>query len=306
VSKRIPATLALTLLSFASSGTARAQESPAASDSVRPPGGAELRIPLGSFFVPGIGQYLRGSVGTGAIFTATALGGYALYFTGDTADVDDDLPRSPGGQQAVTGLLLVSGSGMLSTYDAFRSAIPALQREGKYRFLTNQASTAALLSAPFDPEFLTRWTTWVHLAYTGVVAAVVLNARKSGRVYEPYTARDAAFLTGLSLSAGIGEEAMFRGWLFPLLHQTLDERFWFANSFQAATFGALHLPQAEEFSVVIALWAFYEGWLTRRNGWNIRESIFHHFWYDAIVATAEFLTQERGPGIVVRLPTIRF
>jgi hypothetical protein len=33
--------------------------------------------------------------------------------------------------------------------------------------------------------------------------------------------------------------------------------------------------------------------LTRRNGWSIRESIFHHFWYDVLVASATLLADER-------------
>jgi membrane protease YdiL (CAAX protease family) len=286
----------------------RAQDVPRAADSTaRARGGAQFLIPLGSLFVPGLGQYIHGAPVTGAAFTATAVGGYALYFTGDTAVVREvDLPRHAEGQQAFIGLQLAGGAGGVSAYDAFRRALPALRRDGKYGFVTSPAATGALLTAPFDPEFLTRWTTWIELAYTGALAFIVLNERDPGVAYEPYKARDAAFLTGVSLTAGVGEEAMFRGWLLPVLHQNTGGRFWLSNGIQAAVFGGLHLPQAKEFAAVIAAWAVYEGWLTRRNGWDIRESIFHHFWYDAIVGTAIFLADERGPGLVVRFPTISF
>ena len=287
--------------------SARAQDVPRADSTARARGGAQFLIPLGSLFVPGLGQYIHGAPVSGAALTATAVGGYVLYFTGDTAVLRQaDLPRHAKGQQALTGLLLAGGAGYISAYDTFRRALPALQREGKYAFVTSPAPTAALLTAPFDPEFLTRWTTWIELAYTGAIALIVLNERDPGVAYEPYKARDAAFLTGLSLSAGVGEEATFRGWLLPVLQQNTGGRFWLSNGIQATVFGGLHISQAKGFAAVIAAWALYEGWLTRRNGWDIRESIFQHFWYDAIVGTAIFLADERGPGLVVRFPTISF
>lgn len=288
--------------------TARPQGVTGGADSTpRAPSGSQFLVPLGSLFLPGFGQYRRGAVATGAAFTATAVAGYVLYVSNDSSAVDDPaLPRHPAGQRAFTGALLLTGAGMLSAYDAFRGALPALQREGRYRFVTAGAETATLLTAPFDPAFLTRWTTWLDLAYAGAVAAIILSEREPGRVYEPYKGRDAAFITALSLSAGAGEEAMFRGWLMPVLYQTTGERMWLANGAQAVVFGGLHIPQAGPFALVITVWALYEGWVTRRNGWNVRESVFHHFWYDAIVGTATFLADERGPGFAVRFPTIRF
>jgi len=302
------AVITLTALWVGAPGSPWAQNVARAADStVRARAGAEFRIPLGSLVVPGLGQYLRGAPVTGATLTATAVAGYALYVTGRRSAADQaDLPRDAEGQQTVTGLQLLSGAATLSAYDAFKQALPKLQHEGKYGFVTSHAPTATLLTAPFDPEFLTRWTTWIDLGFTGVVALVVLSEREPGVSYEPYKTRDGAFLTGLSLTAGVGEEAMFRGWLLPLLQQNTGGRFWVSNGIQATVFGGFHIPRARGFAAVIAAWAVYEGWLTRRNGWNVRESIFHHFWHDVIVGTAEFLVDERGSGVAVRFPTIRF
>jgi membrane protease YdiL (CAAX protease family) len=180
----------------------------------------------------------------------------------------------------------------------------ALRREGKYRFATRHASTGSLLTAPLDPEFLLRWTTWIELAYTGAIVALVLGER--GVAYEPFKARDGAFAGVLSYSAGVGEEALFRGRLMPLSHQSMRERFWLANGIQAVIFGGLHIPDAKGYAAVIAAWAFYEGWLTRRSGWSVRESIFHHFWYDVLIVTATFLVDEHAPGLVIAFPTVRF
>lgn len=57
---------------------------------------------------------------------------------------------------------------------------------------------------------------------------------------------------------------------------------------------------------MITGWAFYEGWLTQRNDRSIRESIFHHFWYDVVISVTELLVEERRPVIRITLPTIRF
>lgn len=271
--------------------------------------GAEFRIPLGSLLVPGLGQYLYGAPVAGGGLTATAVGGTAMYLTGDTAAVTaSDLPRHLDGQRAIIGAQLYLTAGGLSAHDAFHRALPALRAEGKYRFLTAHDPTASLLTAPFDPKFLGRWTTWADLAFTALVAAILVDAETDrGELYEPFRMRDAAFAGALSWNAGVGEEALFRGWLYPLFHETFGRRFWLSNGAQAALFGALH-PQAGRYAVVIGAWAFYEGWLTRRNGWSIRESIFHHFWYDVVIVTATFLTDERGGGasVTVMFPPIRF
>ncbi len=184
--------------------------------------------------------------------------------------------------------------------------MPGLQSQGKYDFLVRRESVGDLLSAPFDHRFLQRWTTWVDLAQTVAVTALVLSERKSGVAYQPFRPHDAAWLTSASMNAAIGEEALFRGWLLPLLHQNTGRRFWLANGMQATLFGAAHLPDAEWFAAYIGAWAAWEGWVVRRNEWSIRESIFHHFWYDVAVITASLLTQERDREVRITFPVISF
>jgi hypothetical protein len=73
---------------------------------------------------------------------------------------------------------------------------------------------------------------------------------------------------------------------------------------QAGLLGLGH-PQAGPFAVVIGGGAVYSGWLTRRNGWSVREAIFQHFWYDVAVVTASLLRDDRG--LITLAPiTIRF
>jgi membrane protease YdiL (CAAX protease family) len=297
---RYPAPLVLSL-AIAVAPRLGAQRSVAAADTSRPARrGAEFGIPLASLFVPGLGQYLEGSWLTGAGFTGAAAGGYALAYTGDAGSGGEDLPRTAAEQRAFVGGGLVLAAGALSAYDAFHQSLPSLQRAGRYDFVTAHDPPASLLLAPFDVSMLKRWTTWLDLAVTGATTAiVVLTESEPGAQYLPFRTRDGAFVAAFSYNAGVGEEALFRGWLYPVLYQNLGRRFWLANGLQAGTFGALHAPQAGSFALVIAGSAFYEGWLTRRNGWSIRESVFHHFWYDVAVGAASLLTQKTASVVVV-------
>ncbi|HET9947816.1 MAG TPA: CPBP family intramembrane glutamic endopeptidase [Longimicrobiales bacterium] len=263
--------------------------------------GAEFRIPLRSLVLPGYGQYLYGAVGQGLAFTSLALGGYALATTGDPSGY---APRDVRDQLAYEGLHLALTAGMLSAWDAFHRALPAQRGAGRYRFFNPPDDDVGdLLSAPFDIRFLGRWTTLVDLAFTAGVTTWVLTEDEDDGPYRPYRWHDAAFATSLSLNAAAGEEALFRGWLLPMLTQKLGGRFWLANFIQAGIFGLLH-PQAGEYALVIGADALYSGWQTRRDGWSVREAIFQHFWYDPAVATAELLRDDRG--VVTLLPiTIR-
>jgi membrane protease YdiL (CAAX protease family) len=168
----------------------------------------------------------------------------------------------------------------------------ALRAAGKYDFLTAEEDVGDLLWAPLDYRFLGRWTTWVDIAFIGGVLAWALSEDDRTGTTPPFDAGDAAFAASLSLNAAVGEEAAFRGWLLPMLTQKLGGRFWIANGIQAWLFGSAHATQAGAFAWVIAADALYSGWVTRRNGWSVREVVFHHFWYDAAIATAALLTDD--------------
>jgi membrane protease YdiL (CAAX protease family) len=284
-----------------------AQDSTRAAQPPKPRTGSELFIPLGSVVAPGLGQYLHGAYSEGVGYAGAALLGYAVRASAESERVAaDELPREGRDQLTYEGYHLQFTAGLVSAWDAFHRAVPALQQQKKYEFLATRETLGDLLTAPFEFRFLQRWTTWLDLAYTGLMTGLILSGRSGDGDYEPLRAHDFAFASALALNAAVGEEAFFRAWLLPLLYQNTGDRFWLSNSLQAALFGALHAAQAEEFALVIAGWALYEGWLTRRNEWSVRESIFHHFWYDVAIVLASFLADEREPRIQLTLPTIRF
>lgn len=295
---------ALGATSVASQTPAPAVVDSTAQTAASPPGGSEFWIPLGSLVVPGLGQYIHGSPWVGLGYSGAFVGGLlAAEAWGGAPDLDP-LPRSTEDQLAFEAYHLSFTTALLSAWDAFRRPMPALQGAGKYAFLGEPEDLGDLVTAPLDYRFLGRWTTWVGLGLTGSVLAWWLSEDSDSGGGPPFRARDAAFAASLSLDAAVGEEALFRGWLLPMLTQKTAGRFWLANAIQAALFGLAH-PQADEFAFVIAADAFYGGWLTRRNDWSIREVIFQHFWYDAVLVTAALLADD-SPTITVLPVRLRF
>jgi membrane protease YdiL (CAAX protease family) len=253
-----------------------------------PPRGAEFWTPFGSFLLPGLGQYIHGEPWEGLGYTATAVAGVIV---GLEAPRLSSLPRQAHDQLGLAAGQLVGTAGMLSAWDAFHRPMQAHRDAGKYGFLESDEDLGDLLTAPFDFRFLGRWTTWVDLAFTGFVTAWVLESRNEGEPHPPLRGHDVAFAGTISLNAAVGEEALFRGWLLPMFTEKSGS-FWTANALQAGIFGALHAGQADEFAVAIGLGGLYNGWVTRRNDWSIREVIFQHFWYDVAVITAELLRDD--------------
>ncbi len=270
---------------------------------VREPGwGAELFVPVVSFALPGLGQYLHGDVWEGAGYSAGAIIGVLGSMSGNI----ERAPRRPRDQLATEAGHLVLTVAALSAWDAFQHSVPQLQTAGKYQFLSAPERTGQLLNASFEAQFLGKWTTWVTLGLGAAVATELILDRRRSTSYETFALHDAAFAGSFSFQAAVAEEALFRGWLLPILYQKLDAGFWPANAVQATLFGAAHRAQAGPYTGMIGLWALYEGWLTRRNGWSVRESIFGHFWYDVIVGVAYMVSDPQAPALSLPPITIRF
>jgi len=282
------------LLTVVSASGVAAAQTP---DTTPHPG--RIWLALGSLFLPGLGQYAQGAPLAGGAFSGVALGGLLLYSGSDSSLIEGGaLPLDNETRKAFLGAQVFQTAGELSAYDSFRRTTRTLQPFGRYRFLTKHEPVERLLTAPFDPTFLKRWTTWVGLAYTGTVA--LIDSHDPNRMKRSLTHQDVLFGGMVSLNAGIGEEALFRGWLYPMMYESFHQRFWLANGVQAGIFGTLH-PDAGWFAVMIAGWAFYQGWLTRHNAWSVRESIFQHFWYD-VVATLVEMGDSRQVTLSFSLP----
>lgn len=267
---------------------------------------SDIWLPLPSVLLPGFGQYLQGDW-TGAIYTGVAVGGYLLFQAG-AAELDT--ARDPGanldpteGQESwsirkiVLGSMAYQGSGFLSAYSAFRSSVPRFQQEdGKYAFLTSEETLGDMMLSPARFDHLAQPSAFIPLGLLAAGAAyLTVDYRGSHRGSDwTFSADDLLFSWPLAYNAGVTEEALFRGWLLPVAYQYTGETWWLANGAQALLFGAAHYSSGNPFPWPQALLGYYFGYLTRKNGWTLSESIFVHSWWDAILFTAQYVTMRRA------------
>ncbi len=274
-----------------------------------------LWFPLLSYVAPGAGQYMNGQVGAGLIYSGIGLAGLgtavsaAVELNNDPNSnqrINDIDSFDPLVRRYVWGLKTYDLAGSLSLYHAFQTNVLFRKQEGAYQFLPQQAETTdELMTAPFEFSNLGRWSTLLPLLFgTGLVvwsgATDDFNTRQ-------LNSGDLLFSAGLSYNAGVGEEALFRGWMFPLLTEAygIENVFW-SNLTQAAIFGAAHFSDENQLPIFQFAAGYYFGWLAKKNGWSLREAIFLHTWWDVIVFTASFTQGDRKASLYVPLYQTQF
>jgi hypothetical protein len=263
-------------------------------------------LPVVSVFLPGFGQLAQRRYLAGAAYGVAGLSGLVTAsnspYRGD-GSFEDVLVDERGARQSLYGLGLYQGAGFLSAWDAFQASVPAQRQDkGRFRFLpARRDKPVDLFAAPFKPEYLKRPGTWLPLGALAALAAAGVAGYRVDKNGEPglrwlaYEPDDAFFTGAVSMDAAATEEAMFRGYLFPLFHQWSGERFWVSNTGQAGLFALAHYGGVTNVPVAQAALGFYLGWLTRRNGWSVGQSVAIHFWWDVIAISATLFTRYEAP-----------
>lgn len=270
-------------------------------------------LPVLSYFAPGALQYMNGQIGAGLVYSgigvtglATALGAASEVNNriNNNEDLNDFDSRDSAVRRYVWGMKTYDLAGSLSLYHGFRTALQFRQKEGEFEFLPKEAETSdELMLAPFNFSNLSRLTTIIPLALgVGLMAYSGANDDYDTR---NLTAGDIAFSGGISYNAGVGEEAMFRGWMFPLFVESFGSSFW-GNMAQSTIFAAAHLSSDNRFPMPQFLAGYYFAWLSQRNNWTLQESIFIHTWWDVIVFTASFTQGDKKASIYVPLYQTQF
>ncbi len=277
--------------------------------------GSVVWFPLLSYVAPGAGQYMNGQIGAGLIYSGVALAGLGTAVSA-AVEINNDPNRNqrldaidsfdPLVRRYVWGLKTYDLAGSLSLYHSFQTTLLFRKQQGDYAFLPQQAETTdELMLAPFEFSNLGRWSTILPLV---IGAGVVIGAGATDNYdTRQLNSGDIAFASGISYNAGVGEEALFRGWMFPLLTEAygVENVFW-ANLTQAAIFGAAHLSEDNRLPVFQLAAGYYFGWLAKKNAWSLREAIFVHTWWDVIVFTASFTQKNRKASIYVPLYQTQF
>ena len=295
---------ALTVL-FACTSAAHAQElavdqtgpSPTGEHDAASTRTAEFIGPIGSVFLPGVGQALHRDWLGGSIYQGMFVAGWTVSRTaldGRQVSVSDFATFDGRTELGVWALQLRTTAGSLSAYDAFQRALPRLQQAGKYAFVRESDTVTSLIRAPGDFHFLKDPATYVPLALVTVVSfARRVAGPTTGHEFTPTAAHDVAFSAGLAYNAGVGEEMLFRGYLLPVLRQHLGDRAWTANELQAAAFAAAHGDFSPSGLAAHFGFGLYSGFLVARNRGSLKQAVFNHFIWDLVAASGSFLTRQR-------------
>lgn len=270
-------------------------------------------LPLLSYVAPGTVQYMNGQTGAGLVYSITGGIGLGVAASGiielndrlnNNEDLSDLESRDSAVRRYLWGMKTYDLAGSLSLYHAFRTTLISRQKRGDFAFMpTVGETTDELMVAPFNFSNLGRWTTIVPLALG--LGLVIYSGANDDYHTRDLTAGDIAFAGGISYNAGVGEEALFRGWMFPLLVEGFGSSFW-GNMAQSAIFAAAHISSDNPVPIPQFLAGYYFAWLAKRNNWTLQESIFVHTWWDVIVFTASFTQGDKKASIYVPLYQTQF
>lgn len=210
--------------------------------------------PIISFILPGADQWYEGQYGYGATYTTLGAAGL-LYYLNNSHKAD-------GFNGPVLAAQLYQTMGSYSAYHAFRSAVHS--RPNDFSFLGSEDTPLEIALAPFDFSHIVKPTTFVPLLILGGLLTY-LYIQYKGRPNVTGTGLGQTF--GASYMAGTGEEALFRGWIYPALVYGLDSQRT-ANVVQALLFALAHYP-AVQFPIIQGALGYYFGWLSAENNYSI-------------------------------------
>jgi membrane protease YdiL (CAAX protease family) len=258
--------------------------------------------PFFSFLLPGVNQWYEGQYDQATFYSGVGLLGYAVAATSGIKKEDLE-KRSEGGfddnesdrfRQYALGGQIYQVAGGLSAYASFQSSVKYRKEKGEYAFIEKQESVDELLLAPFDFSYLKRPTTYWPL---GGLLGLMILARESN--LSKFSGSDAFYTGAYSYNAGTHEEAMFRGWLQPVLHENFNSPFW-GNFTTSLIFAAAHGTNPTPWPQFMM--GYYLGWLTQQNNYSLKEAIFIHVWWDVLAIGATYMDSDSKNDGMLYIP----
>ncbi len=267
-------------------------------------------LPLGSLFLPGLGQIVNDrpvwpfwlSLGAG---TAGAITLAASAENGLSA-LDSRSTRS---ELYLMSYLLAQDTAFYSSYETYRYRV-----KDELHSPDDLSSMGDILSAPFNLRSAIRPEVFLPLGLLAGLATFAFAHNPKDQVpvhgwFSGYRPMDGVSTLGVSYLAGTSEEAFFRGFLLHNMHRNNDWNFWIANSTQAAIFSAAHMDFNPRALAQRALFGFYQGWFIREKNYSLVDAVFLHTWWDIIALTINYASPEfrhSGTPMMISLPAIPF
>jgi membrane protease YdiL (CAAX protease family) len=245
---------------------------------------SDITLPLISFILPGAGQLYRKQITSGSLYAGLGLAGihYSAQATRDFKLSEknnlDISSQNTAVRKYILGLQVYQASGGLSAYHTFRSAVWQRKKYDQYQFLGAGETPLEILKAPFNLSYLTRSSTYIPLLVGGSLSWYLATHPGSDFTRRTIGKDDVLFSSAFSYGAGTHEEALFRGWLMPMLHeQGLSAPM--ANVGQGLIFALAHLGN-NHIPLPQLFLGLHLGRVTQRNQWTLGESVFIHTWWD--------------------------
>ncbi len=284
---------------------------------VRAEAKSDILAPALSLFLPGLDQWWEGEYRAAAAYTGIWVGGSSLAATaidslkrrevesGSEIGTDEGLASRDGDvRRAMLGGQMAFAAGSYSTLHAFQNAADSRRESGQYSFMgeqvTGKAAVLDTVAAPFRVSYLSRSSTYIPLGVIGALAAYSVKSKTPGYVNVALRDTDYAFGAGYSYLAGTHEEALFRGWMMPLIREYVagDTT---SNILQSLIFALAHRGSVD-LPIPQLLLGYHLGYVTQRNGWTLGEAAFIHTWWDVIAFMAAY--SKRESPAVLNLPPL--
>ncbi len=262
---------------------------------------------LASYVLPGFDQYWEGQTMYAISYSAVGIGGLSLIQSnrkheGKGSDFIKNSQDYPKAGYQVLGAKIYDTAGSLSAYHSFKTAVRT--RKSEFAFIETEESVQDLLMAPIRFSEMTKPTVFIPLGLLAGLSLLGPKGKKGEKGNRASGIDRGVWTSGISYGAGVGEEALFRGWMMPNLHASTQSALG-SNAIQAVIFGAAHYAEGQPLPIAQALMGGYLGWRTQANGYSLRESIFIHFWWDIIaLSRAYFYVEDVQAAYLMPLFTI--
>lgn len=242
-------------------------------------------------YIPGMGHVYLGDWKTAASLFA---------FTG--ASIGMMIPDNPMWQ--MNGAIALQSTWSYGLYAAYRDTRNYNQNAG-YQYKMPNDSFADLTYAPLRWKVIKKPEVWGgFLGALAVASTVSYFAFPQEVRIKPNLSMADDPSPFIALPVGIGEEALFRGFLQSCLTEATSP--WGGIAVSSLAFGAAHIPNAYmldkedrwryyAFSLpLITSMGAYFGWMTYKNN-SIQESVALHTWYDFVL----FAASAWGPEMMI-------
>ncbi|MBK1651346.1 hypothetical protein CKO08_03695 [Halorhodospira halochloris] len=268
----------------------------------------------GSLILPGSGQLYNHqpvrAAGHFSTFLGSGIAASYYYDRDDFIEFDDRYDEDEEiiytnrtTERAEVAERVMLSSMFYSSYDAYMQR-RLMQDNLGYRTPAHYEFIQELALAPFNREYLTRWTTLVPI---GIAAsALTLGAddswvteRKDGMTRD----EAAAYQFPKHGAVAIGEEAFFRGVLNNSFSHQWGE--WWGLTASSVSFGLAHTGDGMSADAGVAtVFGAYLGWVHQRNDYRMAESVAIHFWWNVFVSLAALRhdPEDRTARVAIELP----